>query len=371
MNIGIAKENLALERRVPFTPAAVQTFVRAGHTVYLEKGAGEGARFEDNDYIDVGAKIVYSKEEVYGRSNLLLKISPPIVEDLERLNPGEIIMSALTLAVAGKKVVEKLLEKEITSIGYELIEGTDGSLPVLRTMSEMVGQKAISIAARYLESGNDGRGILLGGAAGVPPAAVVILGAGVVGTEAARVATALGAQVIVIDRNAERLRKALEVCQHKITTAIATEYNIEHGVQFADVLICAVMSKAERTPHLVTEAMVKKMKRGAVIIDISIDQGGCVETSRPTTHKDPVFVYNHVIHYCVPNIAASIARSATFGLAVALLPFVHEITDLGISEALRNNRGLAAGVCTHKGVCTNSRIASLYQLPSQSIDKVI
>ena len=371
MNIGLARENPTIERRVPLTPAAVQTFIRAGHTVYFEKGAGEGARFDDRDYLEVGANIVYSKEEVYGRSNLLLKISPPTVEDLERLNQGEIVMSALTLAVAGKRVVEELLKKEITSIGYELIEGKDGSLPVLKSISEMVGQLAIPIAARYLESSNEGRGLLLGGAAGVPPAAVVILGAGVVGSEAARIATALGAQVIVIDKDAEPLRKVLEVCDHRITTAIATEFNIDRGVQFADVLICAVMSKAERTPHLVTEQMVKKMKRGAVIVDISIDQGGCVETSRPTTHQDPVFVYNHVIHYCVPNIAASVARSATFGLAVALFPFVREITDLGITEALKRNSGLAAGVCTHKGVCTNSRIASLYQLPTQPIDKVI
>ncbi len=371
MNIGIAKENPRRERRVPLTPAAAQTFVRAGHTVYFEKGAGEGARFDDGDYLDVGASIVYSSEEVYGRSNLVLKISPPTVDDVDKMIPEQITMSALTLAVAGKKVVEKLLEKRITSVGIELIEAPDGSLPVLRTISEMVGQLTIPIAARYLESGNEGRGLLLGGAAGIPPAAVVILGAGVVGRAAAKAALGLGAQVIVIDKDVEQLRKTLDGCQHRVSTAIATEYNIEKGVQFADVLICAIQSKAERTPHLVTEAMVKKMKRGAVIIDVSIDQGGCVETSRPTTHQDPVFVHHHVIHYCVPNIAASVARSATFGIAVALMPFLHEITGLGITEALRTNKGLAAGVCTHRGICTNKHIASLYQLPSQPIDEVI
>ncbi len=367
MNIGIAKENPLRERRVVLTPAGVQTLVKEGHTVYFEKGAGERARFSDADYLEVGGSIVYSADELYGRSNIINKITPPTVEEIEKLNAGEVILSSLNLPVAGRRVTEKLLEKRITAIGYELIEDIDGSLPVLTSMSEIAGQMTIPIAARFLESGNEGRGILIGGAAGVPPAAVVILGAGTVGLAATHAALGMGAQVIVLDIELNRLRRFETIFQHRVTTAIADQYDIERGVQFADVLIGAVMVKGERTPHLVTEEMVKTMKRGAVIIDVSIDQGGCVETSRPTTHDNPVFVVHHVIHYCVPNIAASVARSATYALTNALLPVVQEIAQKGVTGALRDNRGLAAGVCIHNGICTNSHIATFYQLPSKNI----
>jgi alanine dehydrogenase len=367
MNIGLAKENPLRERRVVLTPGGVQTLVKAGHTVYFEKGVGDRVRFSDADYLEVGGSIVYSAEEVYGRSNLVLKITPPTVEDIEKLNAGEVILSSLNLPVAGRRVTEKLLEKRITAIGYELTEDNDGTLPVLTIMSEIAGQMVIPIAARFLESGNEGRGILLGGVAGIPPAAVVILGAGTVGQAATHAALGIGAQVIVVDKDLNRLRQCETIFQHRVTTSIANQYTIERGVQFADVLIGAVMVKGERTPLLITEEMVKTMKRGAVIIDVSIDQGGCVETSRPTTHDNPVFVKHHVIHYCVPNIAASVARSATYALTNAVLPFVQEIAQKGVTNALRSNRGLAAGVCIHNGICTNSHIAAFYQLPTKNI----
>ena len=349
MRIGIPKENIYEEKRVALAPAGVDSLVRAGHTVYVESGAGEGSNFSDESYSKTGAVIVYSAEEVYRRAELIAKVTPLSDDEAELLQENQILFSFLHLAVGNKNIIETLLRKNVTAIGYELIENDDG-LPVLHSMSEIAGQLSIQIAERYLESYiKGGRGILLGGITGVAPAAVVILGAGVVGTSAARAALGRGAQVIVIDRDLNRLRKIDSDFRKKVTTVMANPYTISRGVKFADVLIGAVLIKGEKTPHLVTEDMVKQMKKGAVLIDVSIDQGGCIETSHITTISDPIYYMHDVIHYCVPNMPALVSKTASYGLNNAAINYIEDIADNGLSNALLGDTGLSKGVCTYMG----------------------
>ncbi len=362
MRIGIPKENIFEEKRVALAPAGVDALIRAGHTIYIQSGAGEGSNLTDEDYAQTGATIVYSPDEVYQRSELIVKVSPLTDFETELLQENQILFSFLHLAVGTKKTIEKLLKKNITAIGYELIENETG-LPVLHSMSEIAGQLSIQIAERYLESAaKGGRGILLGGITGVAPAAVVILGAGVVGITAARSALGRGAQVIVIDKDLNRLRKIDASFKQKITTVMANPYTISRGVKFADVLIGAVLIKGEKTPHLVTEEMVMGMKKGAVIIDVSIDQGGCIETSHVTTFSDPVFTRHNVIHYCVPNMPALVSKTASYGLNNASLGYIQNIADNGLANALLGDDGLSKGVCTYQGYCSNEAIANIFNL---------
>jgi len=362
MRIGIPKENIFEEKRVAIAPAGVDSLLRAGHTIYIQSGAGDGSNLSDEDYAQTGATIVYSAEEVYRRSELVAKVTPLSDEETELLQENQILFSFLHLAVGNKNTIEKLLEKNITAIGYELIENENG-LPVLHSMSEIAGQLSIQIAERYLESyTKGGRGILLGGITGVAPAAVVILGAGVVGVTAARAALGRGAQVIVIDKDLSRLRKIDSAFRQKITTVMANPYTISRGVKFADVLIGAVLIKGEKTPHLVTEEMVKNMKKGAVIIDVSIDQGGCIETSHVTTLSDPVYSMHNVIHYCVPNMPALVAKTASYGLNNASIGYIQNIADNGLANALLGDAGLSKGVCTYRGNCSNEAIANIFNL---------
>ncbi len=362
MRIGIPKENLLEEKRVALSPAGVDSLIRAGHTVYIETNAGYGSHFNDEDYERTGASIVYSAEEVFKRSELIVKVSSAGDDELELVQENQTVFSFLHLAVGKKQNVEKLLRKKITAIGYELIEN-EGRLPVLHSMSEIAGQIAIQVSERYLEvSSKGGRGILIGGITGVAPAAVVILGAGVVGTTAARAALGRGAQVIVIDNDLQRLRRIDNNFRKKITTVMANPYTISRGVKFADVLIGAVLIKGEKAPHLVTEEMVKEMKTGAVIVDVSIDQGGCIETSRITTLSDPVFSKHNIIHYCVPNMPALVPRTASYGLNNASLKYIQNIANNGISEALINDPGLAKGVCTYNGYVSNEAISNAFDL---------
>ena len=367
MTIGIPKENPQHERRVALTPAGVQTLVKAGAAVYVERDAGLASHFSNEEYQDVGAKIVYTSDEVYGRSEVLLKISPPTESDCERLLESQTLFSFLHLAVAKTKIVELLLQRRVCAVGYELIEDDDGDLPILQCMSEIAGQMTTHIAARFLESKNNGRGIVMGGITGIPPATVVIIGAGTVGQAAARMALGAGAEVIVLDKDLKRLRAIEKQFGYRLNTSVATEYNVRKAIQFGDVLVGAVLIKAERAPHIVSEEMVRHMKPGSIIIDVSIDQGGCIETSRPTTLENPTYVMHDVIHYCVPNIPANVSRTAAYGLTNALLPYLSEILKNGRDRALSESRGLARGVCTYNGACTNAAIARRFEMRSTSI----
>ncbi|AFN75636.1 alanine dehydrogenase [Melioribacter roseus P3M-2] len=362
MRIGIPKEKHYEEKRVALAPAGVNTLVKSGHTVFIETGAGLDSHFTDEEYRQVGANIVYSPEEVYQRSDMIVKIAPLTDDEADLLKDEQIIFSFLYLAVNKKSIIEKLLKKKIVAIAYELIEKGD-HLPVLQSMSEIAGQLAVQAGERYLGSDHPiGRGILLGGIPGVAPAAVVILGAGVVGFNAARTAYSRGAHVIVLDKDLRRLQRINDLISKSITTVAANEYTIARGVKFADLLIGAVQMKAEKTPHLISEEMVKTMKKGSVIVDVSIDQGGCVETSRPTSISDPIYVMHDVIHYCVPNMPAFVSRSASYGLTNAAIEYILEIADNGLSRALLSDTGLSKGVCTFNGFCSNENIADVYGL---------
>lgn len=362
MRIGIPKETTREEKRVSLVPAGVDALVKAGHTVFVQTGAGIESHFTDDEYRNVGANIVYTPEEVYQRSEMIVKIAPLTEQEVDLLEDEQILFSFLHLAVGKKNVIEKLIKKKVTAIAYELIEKED-QLPVLQSMSEIAGQIAVQVGERYLGSDSQiGRGILMGGIAGVAPAAVVILGAGVAGFNAARAAYTNGAHVIVLDRDLRRLRRINTDISKNISTVAANPFTIARGVKFADLFIGAIQIKAEKTPHLVTEAMVKTMKKGAVIVDVSIDQGGCIETSRPTTISEPVFTMHNVIHYCVPNMPALVCRTASYGLTNASLEYVEEIADSGLSSALLGDTGLAKGVCTYNGFCTNESIAETFNI---------
>ncbi len=370
MNIGIVKEQSYWEHRVPLTPSGVHSLVDLGSKVFIEKGAGSSGRFEDGDYEEAGASIVYRADEALGRADLLVKVQRPTVEELEMLDEGQSVFSFLHLAVAGESYLKKLIDKKTTSIGFELVEDND-ILPILHSMSEIAGSMSIQVAARYLETTQGGRGVMLGGVAGVPPAAVVILGAGVVGISAAREALGTGAQVIMLDIDVKRLRNVEHLFGRRVTTAIANQYNLQKAVQYADVFIGGILIKGERAPVVVTESMVKTMKSGAVIVDVSIDQGGCVETSRPTTIVEPIFVMHDVIHYCVPNMPAAVARTATNGLNNALLPYLERIVRNGLNKTLLEMPGFRNGLCTYNGVCTNEQLARRYEYKYSTAEKLL
>jgi alanine dehydrogenase len=349
MNVGIPKERRDLEYRVGLTPAGVQILTEDGHRVYVESGAGVMSGFSDEHYRQASGQVVYSLEEVYGRSDLLIKVARPTSQEFELLREGQIVMSFLHLAMADPRRLRTLVERKVTAIAYEMIQANDGRRPVLEPISQIAGRMAPQVAARFLESAAGGRGILLSGVPGIPPAEVVILGAGVVGTNAARVFLGLGANVYMLDRNLAALQKVDDLFQGRATTMVSYPFNLHKVVKFADVLVGCVLVPGARTPVLVTREMVRTMKPGSVILDISIDQGGCVETSRPTTHRDPVFIEEQVIHYCVPNMTGVLARTATHALNNAAWPFIQQIVALGLEQAMQENSALARGVNTHKG----------------------
>lgn len=371
MNIGIIREEASIERRVALSPAGVEDLASQGHNVFVLHLDGGRTIFRNEDYQMAGATISYSVDEIINRSEIVLKISPPTESELLILREGQTIFSSLHLAVSRRKVLERLLAAKVTAVAFELIENDRGDLAVLQMMSEIAGQIAIQVGAHYLQAGQGGRGTLLGSLPGIPPANVVILGAGTVGRTAARVALGMGANVTVLDRDIPRLRELEHLFQWKISTGVATSYHISRAVRFADVVIGAVLLKGDKAPHIVTEAMVKEMKPGSVIIDASIDQGGCVETSRPTTIDDPVYVTHGVIHYCVPNMPAVVARTATLALTNAVLPYLQEVCEEGIVNALQHDPGLGKGVCTYNGVCTNEVIARIFDFKPQPIEKLL
>jgi len=347
MDIGIPKERRPFECRVGLSPGGVSTLTESGHRIFVEHDAGANAGFIDSDYERAGAGIVYSPAEVYGRANFLLKVSRPVEEELELLRPGMILAGFLHLASARQAKLQVLLEKQITAIAFEQVVAPDGSLPVLRPFSQIGGAMAAQIAARLLQNNWGGKGILMGGVPGVPPAEVVILGAGVVGTHATQTFLGMGAHVTVIDHNLAALQRLWDKFPNCVTL-ISTPRNIERSVAYADVVVGAVLVPGERTPVLVTREMVQSMRPRSVIMDVSIDEGGCVETSRPTTHEHPVYIEEGILHYCVPNMPGAVARTATHAFANAAMPYITEIAGGGV-DAVLGNPSIEAAVNTHKG----------------------
>ncbi|GAP64395.1 alanine dehydrogenase [Ardenticatena maritima] len=358
MDIGVPKEVRLMEQRVALTPAAADALVRAGHRVFVQHGAGEGAGFPDSAYEAVGATIVYTAEEAYGRADLVVKVARPTEAEYRYFRPGQVIMAFFHLAVASPDLLETLQADGLTAIAYETIETDDGFLPVLHPTSILAGRMAPLIAGQLLESTNGGRGILLSGIPGTPPAAVVILGAGTLGRNAAQAFCGLGAQVTVLDQNLRTLQELDRILGQRVSTMLATPYNIAKAVSFADVLIGAVSVPGARAPILVSREMVKTMRPRAVIIDFSIDSGGCIETSRPTNHVHPFYIEENVIHYAVPNVPARVARTGSYALANAALPFIQEIADKGLAMALEQTPALQRGVNVWQGKLANARVAA-------------
>jgi len=361
MIIGVPRETHRHEHRAGLTPSAVARLSRLGNTVVIERGTGLDAHFADRDYERAGAQIVYSREEAYRRAEVVCRVGAVDPEDLELLRPGSTLCAFHHLAVTPHEVVERLMALELTLVGYEVVADRDGSLPVLIPFSEMAGQMAVHAAAHLLQNEPGGRGILLGDVPGVPPPTVLVLGAGAVGTSAARQASAAGAHVIVVDAELRRLRR-LSAAVPGVVTAVAGLDRLERFTAIADVVIGAVLVPGGRAPFLVSEEMVRSMKQGSVIIDVAIDQGGCVETSRPTSLEDPTYTVHDVIHYCVPNMTANIARTSSRALASAALPYVSRLAELGVDRALREVTGLARGVYLYRGRLVHPLVAEAHGL---------
>lgn len=348
MNIGVPKERRPHEFRVGLSPLGVGLLTAAGHTCLVESAAGLGSGFSDQDFASAGGRIVYSRDEAFGRADMILKVARPTLDEIALLTDGQILTGLLHLASARREKVDALVLKRVTAIAYEQIQLDDGSLPVLRPLSQIGGRMTAQIAAGLLQNNCGGKGVLLGGVPGVPPAEVVIVGAGTLGTEAAKTFLALGAHVTLLDRDLARLQAAEARCPVRPTTLVAYPTNIERAARFADVLIGAVLVPGERAPVVVTRAMVRRMKPRAVILDLSIDEGGCVETSRPTTHDQPTFVEEGVLHYCVPNVPGIVARTATHAFLNAAWPYIQALANLG-PEALAADPALRRGAVTHQG----------------------
>lgn len=371
MNVGILKESREFERRVALTPAGVQSLITAGACVYLQHEAGLRTLYSDEEYQDAGAQIAYTTEEVVNRCDVVMKVAPPSEAELGLFEDGQALFSFLHLIMSNQKTLDMMLTNRVTGVAYELIENMRGELSILQVMSEIAGHQALYLGAHYLQSKEGGRGVLMGSIPGVPPTSIVILGAGTVGRTAAKAAIGLGANVTVLDKDLSRLRDLHDLMPFGINTVVATSYNIAKAVRFADVVIGAVLLKGEKAPHVVTEAMVKQMKPGSVILDISIDQGGCIETSRPTTMDDPVFVRDGVVHYCVPNMTTAVPRTASMALTNGVIPYLLEIHEIGLAGALASTTGLAHGVCTYAGACTNAAVAKAFGMKAKSLAQLL
>lgn len=357
MNIGIPKERRPFEYRVGLSPAGVQLLCQNGHTCYIEHDAGIGAGFSDQEYEQAGGRIVYSPREVFGRADLLLKVARPMLEEIEWLRPGAVIAGLLHLHSARQDKIETMLSNKITAVAYEQIQLRDGTMPVLRPLSQIGGRLAAQIGARLLQNNSGGKGILLGGIPGVPPAEVVVIGAGGVGSCAALAFLNMGAHVTVLDTDLNALQRMYE--QHcGVVTMMSNPLNIARVCTYADVIVAAVLVPGERPPMVITRAMVRTMKPRSVIMDISIDEGGCVETSRPTTHEQSYYIEEGVIHYCVPNIPSVVARTATYAFLNAAFPYILEMANKGVDKAIEDNPSLERAVNTHQG-----RMIHLSRLP--------
>ncbi|MCS7013889.1 MAG: alanine dehydrogenase [Chloroherpetonaceae bacterium] len=370
--LGVPKENTPDEHRVALAPSGVKMVVERGHRVLVERDAGAHCNFTNQAYSEAGAIIIDDPIELYKESNVIVKVAPPLPEEYELLQRNQVIISALHLGSVRQEYVETVLKKSITGLAFEFIETRDGELPIVRSMSEIAGTLAVQTAAKYLETGNGGRGILLGGIAGVPPAIVAILGAGTVGYYAARAALGLGAMVYVLDKELNRLRRFEEAFDRRVITAVANDHYISRVAKIADVMIGAMNPRSKIMKPIVSEETVMTMQKGAVIVDVSIDQGGCFETSIRTSHSNPVYVKYGVTHYCVPNMPSAVARTASYALTNALIPFILKIGEYAsISDALWRSTSLRNGTYSYKGYLTKKILADLSGLTFREVQMLL
>ncbi|MFK7971613.1 MAG: alanine dehydrogenase [Bacteroidia bacterium] len=363
LTIGIPKEHFFQENRTPLIPEAIRVLVDNGHRVYIQSEAGAGARFTDVDFADAGATIKHSTAEIYQCANYILKVTPLSDNELELLRDNQTIISPVHLGSLSPEMLEQLMKKNVTAVGFEFYQSEDDSLPFVQMMSEIAGVSSINVAAELLSSKNDGQGQLLGGITGIPPAEITIIGAGTVGFHAARTAMAMGARVRIIDQEVSRLRRIVRELGAGIYTSVAQYNYIYDAVVNSDVVIGAAFSAGSRAPLVVTEEMVKGMRSGSVIIDVSIDQGGCVATSRATNHDHPTFIEHGVIHYCVPNIPSRVARTASTAISNVLAPLLLNIGESGgISHSIKTNEALKQGIYIYRHHLTKKTLARLFNM---------
>ena len=370
MIIGVPKEIKDNEARVGITPAGVKALTEAGHKVLIETQAGALSGFPDQEYQNAGAEIVGEAGYVWGKSDMVVKVKEPIEREYVCFREGLVLFTYLHLAPL-PALTDKLLEAKIIGIAYETVRDRQGTLPLLTPMSEVAGRMSVQVGAAYLEKEHGGRGILLGGVPGVPPAHVTILGGGVVGTNAAKIALGFGAKVTIVDVNLNRLRELDDIFSGRLYTLASNSYNLAHATEEADLVIGGVLIPGATAPKLVTRAMVARMKKGAVIVDVAIDQGGCVETAKPTSHSNPSFVVDGVVHYCVTNMPGAVPHTSTLALTNATFPYVLRIANLGAREALKQDAGLAEGLNTWNGKLTCRGVAESQKRPWTATTEVI
>ena len=357
MVIGVPKEVKDHESRVGVTPAGVKALVEAGHKVLVEHGAGTLSAMQDDEYQAAGAEIVGSAYDTWRLADLVVKVKEPVEKEYKHFRDGLVLFTYLHLAPV-RDLTDALLSSKVTGIAYETVRDRTGALPLLTPMSEVAGRMSVQVGAAYLEKEHGGRGVLLGGVPGVPPGNVCIIGGGIVGTNAAKIALGMGAKVTLIDLNLNRLRELDDIFGGRLYTMASNSYNIERAVREADLVIGGVLIPGAAAPKIVTEAMVAKMKKGAVIVDVAIDQGGCIETAHPTTHSNPSYEVNDVVHYCVTNMPAAVPNTSTLALTNATFPYLMKLARMGAKAAIQEDKGIAEGVNTYQGVLTYEAVAS-------------
>lgn len=370
MIIGVPKEIKTNENRVALTPAGTMEFVKRGHTVYIQSTAGEGSGFTDNDYSDAGAHILPSIEAVYDIAEMIIKVKEPIESEYKLIKPNQLVFTYFHFA-SYEPLTKAMIESQAICLAYETVESPDRSLPLLVPMSEVAGRMAVQQGAKYLEKPMQGRGVLLGGVPGVSPAKVLILGGGVVGTQAAKMAAGLGAMVTILDVSLKRLRYLADVMPANVTTLYSNEFTIRKLIKDHDLIVGAVLIPGAKAPNLITRDMLKDMRPGTVVVDVAVDQGGCIETCRPTTHTDPIYVIDDVVHYCVANMPGAVPYTSTIALTNATLPYALELAGKGWQKACQDNAELRLGLNIVHGKVVYKGVSEAFDLPYTDVSEVL
>jgi alanine dehydrogenase len=370
MIIGVPKEIKNNENRVAVTPAGVAEFKKNGHTVYIQTQAGSGSGFSDEEYVKAGALILPTIEEIYAIADMICKVKEPITSEYQLIKENQLLFTYFHFA-SSEELTHAMIERKAICLAYETVEKTDRSLPLLVPMSQVAGRMAIQEGAKYLEKPMGGRGILLGGVAGVKPANVLILGGGIVGTQAAKMAAGLGANVTIMDVSLPRLRYLEDVMPANVDTVMSNEYNIREAIKLSDLIVGAVLIPGAKAPHLITRAMLKEMRAGTVLVDVAVDQGGCIETCSPTTHENPTFVIDEIVHYCVANMPGAVPYTSTLALTNATLPYALQLANKGWKKACGDNEELAKGLNIVKGEIVYKGVSDAWGLALSNVNKLL
>jgi alanine dehydrogenase len=367
MIIGVPKEIKNNENRVGLTPAGVAELVKHGHSLYVQQTAGEGSGFADEDYVKAGAQLLPDIASVYAKAEMIIKVKEPIAAEYPLIKENQVLFTYFHFA-SGQELTEAMVKSKAICIAYETVEKPDRSLPLLVPMSEVAGRMAIQEGAKYLEKPMGGRGVLLGGVPGVRPGKVLVLGGGVVGTQAAKMAAGLGADVLLLDVSLPRLRYLSDIMPANVHTMISNHYNILEAIQEADLIVGAVLIPGAKAPHLITRDMLKLMKKGTVLVDVAVDQGGCIETCKPTTHENPVFTIDGVIHYCVANMPGAVPYTSTIALTNATLPYAVQLANKGWKKACQENKELALGLNVINGDIVYEAVSEAFNMPYKKVE---